>query len=449
LRLNRDITLIKQNLKMRNLLFLAITFFTMNSVAAQDLETLVKKAKKAFDVYNLDPISNKLRLMDGVKVINEAMAIPGAESDYKAQLTKALIFHEVSLNDQAIIPIKKDYIPTEPKSALLANKAMLKAFELGKDKGEKKKASELFRNNQDALNGIGVYNFEAKDVLTAYQMFRASLDLHKLMKDNNIKSKYDKLADYNGQLDLVATAGYNAQKEGELGPIFEEMITNKIDKDFVYEALYRMNEGKDDKKAVQYLDAGRAKFPNATPLLFAEINYYLKKGELNLLIDKLKLAIEKEPSNPSLYLTLGNVYDNMASKETDATKSKALLEDAQKYYNLTIEKDPKNTDALYSIGASYYNKAAALTKDLNALANDYSKEGTKKYDAIQADMNSYFDKALPYFKQAEALNPDDFNTVVALKEIFAKKNDMKLTAEFKTRLENINNKVKNTPYFKN
>ncbi len=434
---------------MRNLLFLAITIFTLNISIAQDLETIVKKAKKAFDVYNLDPIGNKLRLNDGAKVINEAMAMPGAESDYKAQLTKALIFQEIALNDQAYIPLKKDYVPSEPKSAFLANQAMLKAFELGKDKGEKKKASDLFRANQDVLNSIGVYNFETKDILTAYQMFKASLDLHKTMKTNNIKSKYDKIGDYNGQLDLVATAGYNAQKENELGGVFEEMITNKVDKDFVYEALYRMNEGKDDKKALEYLNAGRLKYPNATPLLFAEINYYLKKGELNVLIDKLKTAIDKEPTNASLYLTLGNVYDNMAAKETDPTKAKPMQDDAQKYYNLTIEKDPKNTDALYSIGASYYNKAAALTKDMNALANDYSKDGTKKYDALQAEMNGYFDKALPFFQKAEALNPDDFNTVVALKEIFAKKNDMKLTAEFKTRLDNINAKIKNIPYFKN
>jgi hypothetical protein len=58
-------------------------------------------------------------------------------------------------------------------------------------------------------------------------------------------------------------------------------------------------------------------------------------------------------------------------------------------------------------------------------------------------MISEFDKALPYFKKAESINSNDQNTLIALKEIFAKKNDMKMSGEFKSRLETVQGGGKN------
>ena len=92
---------------------------------------------------------------------------------------------------------------------------------------------------------------------------------------------------------------------------------------------------------------------------------------------------------------------------------------------------------MYSIGALYYNRAAATTKEMNALADDYSKAGLKKYDELRKLVLTQFDEALPYFKQAEALNANDRNTLIALKEIFARKDDLPTSTEFKNRLEKI------------
>ena len=74
---------------------------------------------------------------------------------------------------------------------------------------------------------------------------------------------------------------------------------------------------------------------------------------------------------------------------------------------------------------------------MNALADDYSKAGLKKYDALKAKMLAQFDEALPFFKQAETINPGDRNTLIALKEIFARKDDIATSNEFKSRLETL------------
>ena len=57
--------------------------------------------------------------------------------------------------------------------------------------------------------------------------------------------------------------------------------------------------------------------------------------------------------------------------------------------------DPKNFIATYSMGALYYNKAASVLKEVNQLADDFSKDGMKKYEAKKKEMDGYFDQALP------------------------------------------------------
>ncbi len=85
----------------------------------------------------------------------------------------------------------------------------------------------------------------------------------------------------------------------------------------------------------------------------------------------------------------------------------------------------------------YYNKAAFISKEANKLSSDYTKEGTKKYNEKKAEMELYFDKALPYFEQAEKVDPKDKNTLIALKEIYAKKSQFDKSNAYKAKLETL------------
>ena len=188
------------------------------------------------------------------------------------------------------------------------------------------------------------------------------------------------------------------------------------------------------------MQKGRTLYPDDSNLLFAEINSFLKKGKLNELIDKLKLAVAKEPNNMSIKTTLGNVYDNMCQKEWekgDMVKAQEYFNESLKYYQEALDKEPSNVVALYSIGALYYNYAAIVSKEANKLSNDYSSAGTKKYKEKQAEMEAYFDKALPYFEQADKFDNKDVNTLIALKEIYAKKGKFDKSNEIKVRLESL------------
>jgi tetratricopeptide (TPR) repeat protein len=206
----------------------------------------------------------------------------------------------------------------------------------------------------------------------------------------------------------------------------------------VYEALFTLNSQKDVNKAMEYLEEGRKAYPDDNSLLFAEINFYLSTGKLDVLTDKLKTAIAKEPDNITVYTTLANVYDQLNQKERSAgniAKADDYFNLALDYYSQAIVKNPKNFDANYGSGALYYNKAASMTSRLNEVSNDFTSAGTKKFNAIKAEMDGYFKQALPYFLKAESIEPKDQNTMIALKEIYAREGNLEKSIEYKSKIE--------------
>jgi len=100
-----------------------------------------------------------------------------------------------------------------------------------------------------------------------------------------------------------------------------------------------------------------------------------------------------------------------------------------------LAKDPSNNFANYSMGTLYYNKAANYVKVMQTLSDDLSKEGMKKYDEAQKNMFGMFDAALPYFLKAEESDPKDRNTLIALREIYARKNQLDKAEEYKKKLD--------------
>ena len=180
-------------------------------------------------------------------------------------------------------------------------------------------------------------------------------------------------------------------------------------------------------------------------MLFAEINYYLKAEKLDELTDRLKQAIRQEPNNMSLYVSLGNVYENLQQREIKAKHedlAAEYFEEARKYYTQAIEKDNQSQEAHYMLGALYYNKAAAIGQEMAAETDQ------QRYKVLSDQMLTLFDQALPQFQKAESLNPNDLNTLLALSEIYARqKNERSL--EFKKRLDILKGGGRNeAPYFK-
>jgi tetratricopeptide (TPR) repeat protein len=418
-------------------LLLGLFVFTV-SLQAQDGKKLLKQASKSISKFISDPANNAAKLQEAIDNISQALEDDKINGTSKAWNTKGDIYsayadHQIKTN--ILDPSAKF---TEPKAAILAYQSFLKALELAVKKGETKDALNGITDTEAHLNNTGVAMYSAQAYGDAYENFSLALDAFKTLKANERDSRLDDPEMYKDQIFFTSVAGYYGDHLMDILPHLEEMRAAGTDQAFVYEALYTAYKDTDEEKAVKCLEEGRVAFPDDTGMLFAEINHYLKAGKLEVLIDKLKLAMEKEPDNVTIYTTIGNVYDNLhtrAKEDGNAAKAAEYFDLAKDYYSQALAKDESSFDAHYSLGALYYNKAAEMTGDLNAFANDFSKEGTKKYNDLKAVMDGIFAEALPYFEKAEALNMSDLNTLVALKEIYARQNKFDKSNSYKDRIE--------------
>ena len=68
-----------------------------------------------------------------------------------------------------------------------------------------------------------------------------------------------------------------------------------------------------------------------------------------------------------------------------------------------------------TVSALYYNRAAAKTLELNKYADDYSKEGIKKYEQLKEEIFKEFDQVPCLISKKRRLNPNDMNTLIALR----------------------------------
>jgi len=437
-----------------------LLLFTAISVSAQTPAELLKKASKAVDAAN----GKKDKMAEAEAALDAAMKAPENQSNIDVWLLQAKFYNDQAELDNinrtnALTILKKASYKNEftysANKGLVSIQQAIKLLQPSAPdyKKQVKKVVEAASKLQPYLNFYSQEFTENKDYANSYTSFKGTMDLHDFIKANGGKSSLDDSKAMDRQMYLTALISTFADKRVENIPLYEKLIATGKDTSFNYSALYdakmSLKTAADSAAAISILTKGRAKFPDDSQLLFTEINYYLKIGKLDVLIDKLKEGIKREPKNVGLYFTLGNVYDNLSQQVTDETKKTEYDNESINYYNKALEIDPKNTEALYSLGARYYNKAAKISKDMKAMESDFSKAGQKKYDGLEKEMQAQFDLALPYFKKAESFNANDQNTLIALKEIFARKNDLKTSNEFKARLQTVTDGGKNaTPFFK-
>ena len=106
------------------------------------------------------------------------------------------------------------------------------------------------------------------------------------------------------------------------------------------------------------------------------------------------------------------------------------FDDAIQAYKETLEVDPNYFDALFNLGALYFNKGGEVINEANKLPINE----TAKYDKMLADGNNYLNLALPFLEKCETIQPKDKNTLVSLKEIYARLN-------MKQKLDEVNLKL--------
>ncbi|MCB0705649.1 MAG: hypothetical protein KDC34_10085 [Saprospiraceae bacterium] len=437
---------------MKKLFFSLISMLLIASVSfAQDASKDLKKATRALGSYHLDPTNNLSKLEEAKELIDGAIGselISGTAGAWiaRGEIYNALVAKEVNQLLTGLVIEDSNYkLPEDiTKTANVAVTSFTKALGLAEKKPETNDALKGLSESASYLNSIGNDYLQKSNYQMAYEPLNAVLDINKTVTAAGADPVLTTADDVSNTKYVVAYCASLAGKEAESKRIFKELIDEDYQEAGVYAAYINllMKEEGSNAQVEAVLEKGKKVFPGNTELLFAEINYYLRQNRLEELVDKLQIAIDKEPENPTLYSTLGNVYDQLFQKELEAghpEQANANFEAALGYYNQAVAKDSEYAEAIYSIGALYFNKAAAVSKEMISMEDDYSREGIKKYEGLKAEMMNLFDQALPFFEKAEKMDPNDINTLIALREIFARKDDVQTSNEFKARMEKVQN----------
>ena len=423
----------------KSILLLFLFIFTLTSIIAQSGSKSLKLASKSMAQYTKDPFNNQAALAEAKDHLEVAFEDEEVRKNPKSWLTRGDLYYNIGDSQIKSRLLNPEFEITLPNTGIESFHSYVKALEMAEKKGEVKNAITGIGKVGVLINSMGIEMYRDKDYATAHQNFVAEIEAGKLLIDRGRDAPWTDDA-------MLAEKYYFAGITGSYSDFIEESIeylkqakalgTNEPT---LYQVLYE-SYNKLDKtdEGLLILNEGRKAFPDDSGLLFLEINYYLANDKLDEMISKLEEARQREPDNLSVILTMGQVYDKLqvkANEEGDDAKAQEHFLKAHNFYEDALIQNPDNFDLNYSLGALYYNKAASLTDDLNDVANDFSPAGTKKYDKIKKEMTDLFDKALPYFLTADQINVSDRNTIIALKEIYARKDNFDRSNEYKMKLE--------------
>jgi len=301
-----------------------------------------------------------------------------------------------------------DFGVTKATAVRTALESYLKAKELDeKERYLDKTRNGIALTQNLALNmGIQMYN---------EKRFEDSRDLFLVAAEGAEKmGVVDTLAIYNaglaaeqaGDFDTAIREYYKAAETGYNGANMYLYIAN----------LYSKQDM--DDKYIEVIQEGRKEYPDSADLILYELNYYLVNQKFDEAKENLLLALEKDPQNKQLHFSLGVVYDNLGEKDG-----------AVAAYKKAIEIDPNYFDAVYNLGAFYFNEGVEIINVANEI------ESQKEYEAKIAEAEEVFKTAQPYLEKAHELDPEDRGALVSLQQLYARTGDIERATEMKKKLE--------------
>jgi tetratricopeptide (TPR) repeat protein len=346
--------------------------------------------------------------------IDKAIAYPEAATDAKVHYYNGAINLDIHF---------------KPELKTLAPNALQTAYE------EMKKAQELDTKG-DFKSDIMI-----RMLSLGGQFFNAGADY---FKDNNFTealAKFQqavKIGEENHNVDTLGIYGTALCYEKLLDynnaiATYEKLMSMKMKEPSIYNSLASIYlEQNSLDKADKILQEGLNMFPGNLDMVISMANFYIKSKQHQKALQFLNVAKEKDPSNKSIAFAIGVTYDMLKNDTTlPAEDRKKYFDSAVKSYQETLELDPTYFDALFNLGAVFFNKGGDVINEANKLPL-----GDKRYDVLDAEGKEYLNKALPYLEKAEQVKTGDRDTLVSLKEIYTR-------LGMYEKLKDINDKLNN------
>lgn len=229
------------------------------------------------------------------------------------------------------------------------------------------------------------------------------------------------------------TTLYNAALAAELGRDFErardmylDLKRMEYDQPFIYSSLSNISLFMGDTLAgTEYIREGRERYPEDLDLIFTEANIHIFTGDVESAEKVLDLAIQRDPDNPSLYFAFGANYDKMAQDTMYTVEEREFaFVEAVKAYEKALELNPDYFDAMYNLGALYFNKGLVLFERAEERIRE--TQDFARYEEDEKEFREIWLEAQPYLEEALTMIDEDdpsYRTVViSLVELYARTN---------------------------
>ncbi|MFC2100848.1 tetratricopeptide repeat protein [Bacteroidota bacterium] len=334
-------------------------------------EGLLDKAKE-----NIDPATTHIKTMNNAKTFY-----------YRGFIYLQIYFSQIEA-----------YKNLDANALDKAYDAFQKCIEIDSESKHKEYVAKCYPSLRDCAIG---YFQEGRDLYFAKEYEKSLKRCEKAIKVRGIVGETDTLSIFVAAASAEAINNYDLAKK-----YFERVLALNLKEPAVYRSLYNiyMIIDKDEEKAYEVISKGRELFPDDINIIKSEISYYLQTGKIDEARKNLDIAIEKEPNNHVLYFAQGTIFDTLG-----------LYKEAVKAYQKSLEIQPDYFEATFNLGAAHFNKAIEIIKRIEALPLD-----DPGYDTGKAEADELMAKALPYFEKALELSANDYNSLIALKEIYAR-----------------------------
>lgn len=276
----------------------------------------------------------------------------------------------------------------------------------------------IIRENAYALLGNSFLNdainkFNERNYKSAMESFEWNV---KVSASDLYVGMVDTLVIFNAGL-----AAYNAEMYPEAIAHFRTCTTSGTEDTkpyiFMSDSYLKM---KDTANAEAVLMEGYKAFPDTLDIILQATQFYLDANNSDKAFEFVHKAMEMDPENYILYLVEGSLY----MKLEDYAKAIESLK-------VSLTKNPNQFESNYNIGLCYVSIANDLLNEANLIADnrEYEIAKNKAFDEMK--------KAIPFFLEAEKVNPTSVATLEFLREIYLKLKMMPEFEAYKAKVENL------------
>ena len=355
------------------------------------------------DVTTAYNLNKEMKYEEAATYIDKAITDPKASAKVKTWRYRGIIYFNMA-NDPALAAKYPNALQTSQES-------FFKSMELD-PKGEYLEDTRANLNDLQILVLNGAQNsYAGGDFCSAAVNFKSAAaisDKFQLVDSTAIFNAaycFDKCGK-----NEEAIAGYN--RCGEIG--------YSVPLVYLYISDIHLRAGNKELSA-KVLAEARAKYPKDVELLRGEVNQLLQDEKYAEAEQLLKSLTDRDPSNESVWFVLGVTYEKLNK-----------VPEQEAAYKKAIELKPDYYDALFNLGASFYNKGVSVLKECDKIP----PREMAKYDDCVAKSKVDFGNAVSNLETAFNLRSTDKDVISALMEAYARMENTEGVARMKALLQN-------------